>query len=153
MYRLVWLFPLLFACAPLQTNYKPGVSVAQLNRDQTECDVRAERKVPSRVQIRRLPPEYIPGREVCRKNGKCRVIAGYWIPGETVAFDPTENLRARVGQQCMAERGYAPVSIPQCSDAVRAAAPARVTTRLPRLTDSSCVIRNSDGSFQIVNAG
>ncbi len=153
MYRIVFPFLLLAACAPLQTNYKAGVSVTQLNRDQTQCDVRAEREVPTRLQIRRLPPEFVPARRVCRKDGKCRVIEGYWIPGNTVTYDPNQNLRARVAQQCMADRGYAPVSIPACGDAVRAAAPARATTRLPRLTDRSCVIRNRDGSFQIVNVG
>jgi hypothetical protein len=51
----------------------------------------------------------------------------------------------------MMARGYAPVSIPPCPDAVARATPAGVTKRLPKLGRAACVIRNSDGSFQIVN--
>ena len=38
-------------------------------------------------------------------------------------------------------------------DSVRAAAPPGRTETLPRLTENACVIRNRDGSWQIVNRG
>lgn len=140
----------LIGCAPLQTNYKEGVSVATLNRDQTTCDVAALRDVPVSIQINRYPPEYIPARRRCNKRGECVVIPGYWLPGKVESYDANARLRARVAQQCMSDKGYTLVSIPLCSAAVSEAAPDAATTRLPRLTPTSCVIRNRDGTVQIV---
>jgi hypothetical protein len=141
------------ACAPLETYYRPGATVAAVNRDTTGCQVRALREVPVATQIRRLPPEYIPGRRLCKADGTCRVLPGRYIPGEIVTFDPNSPLRRRVETQCMADLGYAPVRIPACPDSIARAAPAGVTTLLPRLGERSCVIRNRDGSFQIVDRG
>ena len=144
----------LLACAPLNTYYKPGASVALLERDTTACQVNALRKVPVSTHVHRIPPRYVPPVKRCNANGKCRVVrAGYYIPGEVVAFDPNDDLRRRVEGQCMADKGYAPVSIPPCPDSIANATPAKATKRLPELTAKSCVIRNQDGSFQIVTRG
>lgn len=143
----------LAACAPLQTYYKPGAAVSTLNRDTTNCQVRALRDVPPSTLTRRKPPIWIPGNRTCDADGNCRGHHGYYIPGGIETYDPNEGLRLRVERQCMADRGYVPVSIPQCPDSVSNAVPARATTRLPALTESSCVIRNSDGTFQIVSRG
>ncbi|MCZ4254936.1 hypothetical protein PVW51_13280 [Sulfitobacter sp. PR48] len=141
------------SCAPLTTYYKPGVAVDRLNRDTTACQVAALRDVPASTQVRRLPPEFIPPRRRCDSAGNCTVVPGYYIPGETISFDPNDGLRKRVEQQCMADRGYAPVSIPPCPDNVARAAPPAATRVLPALGPESCAIRNRDGSFQIVNRG
>jgi len=141
------------ACAPLNTYYRPGATVAAVNRDTTACQVSALQQVPSSVQVRRLPPEYVPPRRQCDSAGRCVTSRGYYIPGEVVSFDPNDALRKRVEVQCMADKGFAPVSIPPCPDNMAKAAPARATTTLPSLTPTSCVIRNSNGSFQIVNRG
>ena len=143
----------LAGCAPLQTYYKPGVALSTLERDTTRCQVKALRDVPASTQVRRLPPVYVPGRRVCDAQGKCSNAPGYFVPGRVETFDPNEGLRLRVERQCMTDKGYAPVSIPVCPDSVAAAAPPGTTTRLPQLTDRSCVIRNSDGSFRIVTRG
>ena len=141
------------ACAPLDTYYKPGVSVDKLNRDTTQCKVSALRDVPVSTMTRRKPPIYVPPNRVCDNAGNCTGHNGYYIPGGYETYDPNLALRQRVERQCMADDGYVPVSIPACPDTVAKAVPARATTRLPTLTDKSCVIRNSDGSFQIVNRG
>ncbi|QFT59858.1 hypothetical protein FIU94_13575 [Sulfitobacter sp. THAF37] len=141
------------ACAPLTTYYKPGASVERLNRDTTACQVAALRDVPASTQVRRTPPEFVPPRRRCDSAGNCTVVPGYYIPGETVSFDPNDGLRKRVERQCMADRGYAPVSIPPCPDTVARAAPPAATRVLPALGPQACVIRNRGGSFQIVNRG
>ena len=143
----------LAACAPLETYYKPGVPVAQLNRDTTACEVKALRDVPVTMLTRRRPPIYIPGNRTCDAEGNCVGHYGYYVPGGYETYDPNVGLRLRVERQCMADKGYAPVSIPVCPDSVAKAAPARATTRMPDLTERSCVIRNSDGTFQIVTRG
>ena len=143
----------LAACAPLETYYKPGATVAQVNRATTECEVQALRDVPASTQVRREPPRYVPERRTCDANNNCTVTGGFYIPGELVTFDPNEGLRNRVEGQCMADRGFAPVSIPPCPASVARAAPVRATTTLPQLRENSCVIRNDGGTFQIVNRG
>ncbi|KIN60973.1 hypothetical protein Z945_1956 [Sulfitobacter noctilucae] len=143
----------LTACAPLETYYKPGASVAAVNRDTTACAVQALEDVPQVMQIIRKPPRFIPGRRVCDADGNCKQKPGYYIDGGVESYDPNVALRQRVERQCMADKGYAPVSIPPCPDRVAKAAPLAATTRLPQLNEGSCVIRNGDGSFQIVTRG
>ncbi len=140
-------------CAPLNTYYKPGASVADVRRQTTACEVSALDKVPPSTQIRHEPPVFVPPRRVCNSSGQCRTFPGYFEPGATYSFDPNDGLRARVEGQCMADAGFAPVSIPACPSGVANAAPAGATTTLPALNDASCVIRNKDGSFQIVTRG
>lgn len=152
---LISLIPLLglAACAPLETYYRPGVSVSAMQRQTTNCEVSALRDVPVSTQIRRTPPQYIPHRRICNSEGKCRSRGGYYMPGEIYSYDANAGLRGRVERQCMADKGYVPVSIPPCPDNVSRAAPAGATRILPQLTSKSCVIRNRDGSFQIVTRG
>jgi hypothetical protein len=141
------------ACAPLETYYRPGVSVAVMERDTTACKVSALQDVPPSTQVRRAPPRYVPPRRQCNAAGDCRTRGGYYLPGEVYTFDPNDRLRKRVEAQCMADKGYAPVSIPPCPDAVKRAAPVAATRTLPVLTASSCVIRNRGGTYQIVTRG
>ena len=141
------------SCAPLKTYYQPGVSVALLQKDTTNCKVKALNDVPPSTQIRRTPPRYIPGRRYCDSAGRCHIRGGFYVPGETYSYDPNDGLRKAVEQQCMAAIGYAPVSIPRCPESIKRAAPKDFTRTLPPLTASSCVIRNDDGSFLIVSRG
>jgi hypothetical protein len=143
----------LAGCAPLTTYYKPGVSVNTLERQTLACQTRALRDVPSSTQVRRAAPRFIPAQRFCTAAGACTTRPGRHIPGEIVTFDPNDGLRKRVEIQCMADKGFAPVSIPLCPDAIARATPARATATLPNLNPNSCVIRNSDGSFQIVTRG
>ncbi|MDF3413697.1 hypothetical protein HKX54_04445 [Sulfitobacter sp. M57] len=148
---LIYSITLLVACAPLETYYKPGASVTTLNRDTTTCEVNALKDVPVSFQIRRNPPVFVPGNRSCDADGNCTGHHGYYIDGGVESYDPNVALRNRVETQCMADKGYAPVSIPPCPDSIARATPAAATTRLPALTKKSCVIRNKSGSFQIVN--
>lgn len=143
----------LSACFPLAIYYKPGVGVATMQRDQTNCEVGAVNKVPVNTQIRREPARYIPGQRRCDAAGNCNMSRGYYIPGEVYTVDVNKGLRKRAAMQCMADRGYAPVDIPPCSDAIARSTPAAATRILPRLGPNACVIRNKGGTWQIVNPG
>jgi hypothetical protein len=143
----------LSACMPLTIYHKTGVEVTRMERDRTDCAVRALNAAPVATQVRQTPPVFVPARQVCNSAGVCTVIPGYWEPGHIYTVDPNEGLRARVQDQCMADRGYAPVSIPACPAGIRNAAPVQASTRLPAITPRSCVIRYDDGSWQIVTRG
>ena len=150
---IIWGGLALAACAPLNTYYKPGASVAMVDRQTTQCQVDALAKVPVALQTLRTPPRFVPPRQICRSDGRCYTRTGYFEPGQTYTVDPGADLRKRVETQCMADAGFAPVSIPQCPAGIAKSAPVGRTTALPALNVKSCVIRNGDGSFQIVTQG
>ena len=143
----------LAGCAPLSIYHKPGVSVTRMQSDQTNCEVAALRDAPVATQIRQRPPVFVPPRKICDAAGTCYTEPGYWVQGEIYTVDVNADLRGRVQTQCMAQKGYQPVSIPLCSASLARAAPPGQTTTLPRLTEQSCAIRNRDGTWQIVSQG
>jgi len=140
----------LAGCAPLQIYHKPGVPVAKLRTDTLACEVQALRDAPVAQQTQQNPPVFIPPRKTCDSSGQCIHEGGYWVPGRIYTVDVNQDLRSRVETQCMANRGYAPVSIPACPSGIKSLERTKV---LPRLTERSCAIRNDDGSFLIVNQG
>ena len=133
--------------------HRAGVSVAQMERDADSCRVTALRDAPVATQVVQAPPVFVPPRQVCNAEGTCVTQGGYFVPGEIRTVDPNAALRARLTDRCMADRGYAPVSIPLCPSSVASAAPAGRTTILPTITERSCIIRQGNGSWQIVNRG
>ena len=139
---------LLSGCAPMNIWYKPGVPVATAEDKLLSCRVEAAQKVPVNTQVRRTPITIVP-RRICNSDGDCRIYYSE-IGGELIVFDANERLRQQVVAQCMTRQGYTPVSLPPCPAGVREAAPEGRTTVLPRLAENSCVIRNRDGSWQIV---
>lgn len=140
----------LAACAPLSIYYRPDVSVARLQTDQTNCEVSALRDAPVANQVRERPPIYFPGRQICGPGG-CYQSGGYWVEGGLYTVDVNRGLRSRVEAQCMARKGYQPITVPLCNPAVKSAVPPGQTRILPKLTETACSIRHSDGSWQIVN--
>ncbi|MGR3511071.1 MAG: hypothetical protein ACU0FF_17420 [Sulfitobacter sp.] len=150
---MVSFMAVLAGCAPLDTYYKPGATVANMQRTTTECAVSALEKVPPSTQLVRDPPQFVPPHQRCNSHGQCHVTPGYFVPGAVYEIDPNAQLRRRVVGQCMADAGFDPVSIPACPSSVARAAPVMSTTTLPALNAKSCAIRNRDGSFQIVTRG
>lgn len=147
---VVFAAALLVGCMPLDTYYKAGASVSRMERDRTTCEVRALRDAPVATQIRRAAPIFVPPERYCDSNGNCTVYGGYWEPGPIYTVDVNADLRERVQAQCMMDRGYVEVSLPPCSQQVAKATPPARTTVFPKLTETACVIRNSDKSWQIV---
>jgi len=141
----------LSGCLPVSTYYAEGVSLAQLERDNTRCDVQALRAAPVANQTRQGAPRYVP-RRVCDAAGNCYDRGGYWVPGEIYTVDVNAGLRTRVKALCMGDRGYRPVELPACPQAVARAAPPGPSPVLPRLNPNSCAIR-TDGGIRIVTRG
>ena len=142
---------LVAACAPVTMYYNTGTEVSRLESDLLSCQVSAARNVPVSNQVRRDPPQYYPARRICRHDGSCYTRGGFFEPGDVYTVDVNAGLRTRVTDQCMAERGYREVSIPRCpSNVSRDAIPA-VTRVLPPLTADSCILRNKDKTWQILN--
>ena len=137
----------LAACSgPLSIYYRPGADVSRMQRDTTNCEVAALKDAPVATEIRERPPVYVPGPVYCDAYGNCRRGFGYWVSGGVYTVDRNADLRGRVTDQCMADRGYSPAQVPACP--VGLSAPPQRTTTLPTLTPQSCAIRYDDGSFQ-----
>lgn len=140
----------LSACSgPLDTYYRTGSEVSRLQSDLLSCEVSALKDVPVAFSIRQWPTTGFVGSYYCGAGPYC---LGGSLGGGIYSVDVNQDLRTRVTDQCMSEKGYSPISIPRCSESVTLDAPGEQTTVLPKLTASSCVIRNQDGTFQIVNA-
>ena len=143
----------LAACGPLSIFYKPGVSVARMQTDQTNCEVRALKDAPVANQIRQRPPIYFPGNRVCNAAGSCYYTPGYWVDGGVYTVDTNADLRRRVLAQCMGNKGYRPVEIPPCPASVSSQVPPAQTQKLPTLTEKTCAIKHQNGTWQIVTRG
>lgn len=144
---------LLAACGPMSIYYRPGVSVTRMQNDTTKCEVAALKDAPVATQVRQRPPIFFPGRRICNGSGNCYMSPGYWADGGIYTIDTNQDLRNRVLDMCMTNKGYQPVSIPACPDSFRNKVLPTATTQLPTLTSNSCVIRYNDGQWQIVNRG
>lgn len=142
---------MLAGCTPLGIYHKPGAPVATMQDTLTNCEVTALQSVPVDRRIERDPIRIVP-RRICDSAGNCTVVYDR-VGGEIRTWDANAPLRQRVLNQCMAAQGYDYVELPACSQSIKRAAPAGATTILPRLAPNSCVIRNSDGTWQIVTPG
>ena len=153
MFRMIMIFLAGFvaSCAPLNLYYKQGVSFERLQSDQLACEVKALNEAPVATQVRQAPPRYYPGQRYCNSAGHCYRGGGFWVPGEVYSYDANRSLRARVENQCMAAKGYQPVEIEQCAQSVAAQVDTARTEVLPPLTERTCAIKNSDGSWQIIS--
>lgn len=143
---------LVVGCAPMGVYYKPGAQVATSQRAELACKVDAEQKVPVRNVTRVIPGPFIPPRKVCDAAGNCTIIPGRELPPRIVSEDANEGLRRDVVTQCMADKGYRFVRIPECSPGISQSVSPRQTKVYPRLQENSCVVR-ARGVWQIVTPG
>jgi hypothetical protein len=123
-----------------------------MQTDTLGCETQALRDAPVANQIRQSPPVFYRGERFCNAAG-CYYGPGYWIPGDFYTVDVNRSLRGRLEQNCMAEKGYQLVKLPNCNLSIAKAAGSAQTTHLPQISDRSCAIKNKDGSFQIVEPG
>ena len=92
-----------------------------------------------------------PGRTYCDGYGYCYNSGPYWVQGRIYTVDVNAPLRQKLTDQCMAKQGYAPARIPLCPPGTADYVPPAATTKLPPLSDKSCVIKYKNGAFQIID--
>ncbi|WP_170328869.1 hypothetical protein [Ruegeria arenilitoris] len=144
----------LSACSgPLSLYYREGESVSRAQSETTQCQVLALKEVPVANQVRQSPPTYWPGRTYCDGRGRCYRSGGWWQPGRVYTVDVNQGLREQVEAQCMAKKGFRPVSLPPCKQNVSSRVAAVPTTKLPPLSTESCYVKFDNGSFQIITPG
>ena len=149
---LLGLVGLLAACGSETLYYRPGIEVTRAQGDEVTCGRTALAQAPVRMEREIIPGRFIPPRKFCNKAGQCAIEPAQWTPDCYVTNDVNKDLRSRIARQCMAEKGYQRITLPPCSDAVRASVPPAITTVMPRITSTSgaCVIQRQNGYYQIV---
>ncbi|WP_148234691.1 hypothetical protein [Pseudooceanicola batsensis] len=133
--------------------FREGATVSEVRRAEDACALSARQAAPFRPRTILVPGPIVPARKVCDGQGNCQTRPAYQAPPEFETMDANAERRVLIARTCMAERGFDRVSLPYCSGAVRNAAPAAVTRRLPRLTGQSCIIPRGQAGYQIVTPG
>lgn len=143
---------LLSGCFPVGLYYKQDADVARVQRDELACRVAAANQVPARMVTRMIPGGFLPPRRVCDAAGACHMIPGHRLPPDFVTEDLNDGLRREVMAQCMGDKGYDRIRLPQCPPELSAGV-TQLSPRMPRLTESSCAVRLKGGGWQIVTPG
>ena len=143
---------ILTGCSPVSVYYKPNGVVTRKQSDLLSCQVDALSKAPVANQVRQGPPRYYPGQRYCGSDGRCRNHGGYWVSGEIYTVDVNASLRRDVEQQCMGQKGYQPVSLARCTTSSSSqTTPMILPKRMPNLTEQSCVAKDTQGNWQIID--
>ena len=137
----------LAGCGGATLYYAEGVTLATRDADLAQCTEAAGLAYPVTLQTRREPPTYVPARQVCDAAGSCVTYPGGFEPGDTVTTDVNANLRRAATQSCMARQGYSEIGLPFCTDGVVVDA----STRMPPLTQDSCLLRGYGAAPLVVN--
>lgn len=137
------------ACGPLSAYYKPGAQVSRLESDTLACETSALKDAPVANEIRQRPAVFYPGHRYC-SGGQCYYRPGYWADGGIYTVDTNRPLRQRLTKSCMAAKGYQQVALKRCTGQARPAAASRL---LGPLDESSCAVRNRDGTVSIRTGG
>lgn len=139
-------FGLLAGCVPVEVYHKSGASLARLQSDETACQVSALKQVPVNRMTRISPIRTLP-QQICDRPGRCRVVY-VEFGGELETYDANAPLRKKVEAQCMADKGYAQVELPICTDNVPQTLPGKV----PPLSGASCAVRTKTG-YRVATPG
>lgn len=144
---ILWIVLLGASCAPPPLYHKAGIAIAQVQADEADCTDTAMAAVPVKARTRYIDPVY-SARRVCDAAGHCGTFPILISPGRIVTEDINEGKRAVAAKACMADKGYARVTLPACDPA-----PDTIAPRQPVLTDRSCAVRTGSGDWWIVTPG
>ncbi|MBZ0123160.1 MAG: hypothetical protein K8F31_04680 [Roseovarius sp.] len=139
----------LAGCLSVPIYYREGAQVARIERDDLECRIAAQNRVPERMRSVYIDPVYNT-RLVCGAGGVCTTVRFMVSPGRWKRYDANEGLRAEAAQQCMADKGYARIRLPVCSGE-RARQADRTPTRIqPAIAPDACILRLGSDRYRIV---
>lgn len=133
--------------------YRAGASTDRARTDEIACGRLALSQAPVEKEREIIPGRFIPGEVICDANNTCRRTPGRRTPPEIIVRDVNEELRRLIARQCMADRGYDRVTLPNCSEAVKAQVRPAVTKVMPTISGKACVIGRGAQGYQIVPLG
>lgn len=139
----------LTGCLSMPIYYREGAQVARVERDDLECRIEAQNRVPPRMRSDYIPPVY-DERLACNAAGACTMVRFMVSPGHWERYDANEGLRTEAVQQCMADNGYARIRLPVCTGDVARQADRIPTSLQPAITPDTCILKLGSGRYRIV---
>ncbi|MBV0891879.1 hypothetical protein KTN05_08455 [Paracoccus sp. Z118] len=135
----------LSSCGPSTVNlpWRDGVSYAQVDAANTQCDVHALQQVPQAISTTTTPVHVTPPNIICNQIGNqtfCNDYGSHRSGGHTQTTDLNLDLRKRVKNQCLAHFGVQVISFQRCtSEQSKRAVAGRV---LPPASQVECITEN-----------
>jgi len=132
--------------------YRPNTTIAQKDRHSFDCEVEANRKVPTNTQVRSTPGYVTPVYTSCY-GYSCTSTGGQTVGGGTYSYDTNSDLRFEYMGRCLQEKGYTIVSVPTCLPGrVPESLASQLTGKLRRPTEGSCAFKITQRASNIVYA-
>ena len=98
---------------PITYFFKPGVSIAQKDKDSFDCELEASRTVPVNSQIGTTPTYRTPIQTSCY-GYTCTTTGGQVYGGNVYSYDANKSLREEYYGRCLAQKGYQSAMVPVC---------------------------------------
>ena len=126
---------------------KRPVTFTKKAKDMLDCEVKAAQSIPSRTQAYTTPSFTTP---VSCYGYTC--YGGQTIGGNTVMYDANNDLRDRVYNQCMEDKGYLRTSypIPECKAKQIPEGHLRSNTIIRAPEPGACVVTSVAGKASVV---
>lgn len=134
------------ATGPVSVVYKPGSTATQRSSALLECETQALAKVPRAIATGMTPRYTTPSNVQCYGTGysvSCYNYGGQTYGGDVYSYDANQDLRDRVTLQCLQQKGYQVISLPQCN-AEQAKRAVSSASKQPTYDKIECVV---DGGY------
>lgn len=141
---------------PSEYIFKPNATVAQKDKDDFNCDLRAAQAVPSNMQVGITPTYTTPLTTSCyggSNSVNCTTTGGQVYGGDVYSYDANSSLRSEYWAQCMIDKGYSGVDLPTCSPKQMPENAAQLLTgklRVPK--EGACQVQITERSTNILYA-
>jgi hypothetical protein len=131
------------ATGPVPVVYKPGSTGSQRLVALTNCETEALARVPRAMATEMTPRYTTPSNVQCYDYGytvSCQQYGGQTFGGDVYSYDANQELRDRVTAQCLAQKGYQVIELPQCSSEQAKRAISSANTKQPTSDQIECVV-------------
>lgn len=130
------------ATGPVSVVYKPGSTGPQRSNALLDCETQALARVPRAIATGVTPSYTTPSNVQCYGYGysvSCHDYGGQTYGGDVYSYDANQELRDRVTLQCLQQKGYQVVSLPQC-DAEQSKRAISASGKQPTYDKIECVV-------------
>lgn len=131
----------------IPTLWKTGATPLERLSDDNACSLQALSAAPRSLSTTATPVFTTPSNVQCTTYGSitnCQQYGGQTLGGNQSIVDLNAELRERVYQQCMAEKGYASTNLPVCSSDQR---------QFPIILKTSAVTPSASNVLCVTNEG
>lgn len=150
------LFTTLSGCVFTSSDYfyNSAADVSQAHRADYQCELAAVNAVPPSIRVTTTPIYTTPGTLQCYGAGyspPCYTTGGLIYGGHTQTYDANESLRNEYYGNCMAQKGWSVLRLPNCDPSlVPADLKAKLMGKLRQPKEGACFLRLTERAGNIV---